>query len=78
MDSDRAHGKKVVDRVSYFWEATKLLRKTMQILLFHIDEKGNAKDAAMFSPLTKEVLAIGGLENGGRQLAGDKLWKDLQ
>ena len=38
----------------------------------------NTKDAAMFPALAKEVSAIVGLENGGRQLAGDKLWEALQ
>ena len=38
----------------------------------------NTKDAAMFQALAKEVSAIGGLEIGGRQLAGDKLWEALQ
>ena len=38
----------------------------------------NTKDAAMFLALAKEVLAIGGLENSGRQLTGGKLWEALQ
>ena len=40
--------------------------------------KGRKEDAAMFPSLAKDVLAIGGQENDGRQLAGDKIWEALE
>ena len=38
----------------------------------------NTWDAAMFPALAKMVSKIEGLTNGGRQLAGKKLWEALQ